>query len=680
MTRYDAAIKPVRDAAVSPDDAKRIKSAIAKIAGADLSGAEAERAAIGDPIARKLVDWHRLNSGVGTVEEYRTFIAANPAWPVTGMMAQRLEEALFTSGGTASAIKSHFKGQPPRTAAGMAALASAHLAEGDSATARRLAQTAWRDNTIAATLEAGFLERFGQLLTPADHKWRIDRLLLDDPRWSSDRSGRADIVRRTIPLLPETERAKANARLQVFLRSAGAKAAMDAVAASAAPTDWGFVFHRVQLLRRGDKVGEAAKLALTVPFNDAASIVSPDGWWTERRVLAYASMREGNPRRAYELARISGPLGIEAAKDQSFLAGWIALRHLGDVKSALPHFESFAKIADGPLSKSKAHYWLGRALETAGRRADAEEQYKRAAPFLDTFHGQLARRKLGGAWLTLALKPPVAPTPEEVAGFVSLDATRAAVIAQKAGLDRAISRALLSSLSRHYRREAEVAMVAHLAEALNDTQQAVRIAKSGVSRGLNLVTYSYPLHAFPAYTPLRVPPEPGLLLGIARQESEFNTQTMSGAGARGILQVMPITARHVCRDHKIKKCDIGRLLTDAPYNTMVASAYIGDRMGEFQNSYVLGIAGYNAGPGRARQWMKEFGDPRDAAVDPVDWIHRIPFEETRDYVQKVMSNLQIYRARLSAKPIRIAIDEDLVRARTGTAAAGGAAAPAASVQ
>ena len=160
-------------------------------------------------------------------------------------------------------------------------------------------------------------------------------------------------------------------------------------------------------------------------------------------------------------------------------------------------------------------------------------------------------------------------------------------------------------------------------------------------------------------------PEMALLLGIARQESEFNGQTMSGAGARGILQVMPITARHVCKDYKIK-CDIPRLMTDNSYNTMMAAAYIGDRMREFGGSYVLGFAGYNAGPGRARQWIREFGDPRDPKVDPIDWIHRIPFEETREYVQKVMSNVQMYRARLGSGPVALQIAEDLARARGQT--------------
>jgi soluble lytic murein transglycosylase len=204
-------------------------------------------------------------------------------------------------------------------------------------------------------------------------------------------------------------------------------------------------------------------------------------------------------------------------------------------------------------------------------------------------------------------------------------------------------------------------MVAYLAEELGDPQMSLRIAKIAVARGQNLLVYAYPLKPFPGYLPLRAPPELPFLLGIARQETEFDSQIVSGAGAKGLLQVMPMTARHVCRDYKIK-CQINKLLSDPKYNAMISSAYIGDRLDEVGGSYALGLAAYNAGPGRARQWVQEFGDPRDANVDPVDWIERIPIAETRDYVTKVLSNIQIYRARLGLKnPLRL--KDDLKRGR-----------------
>jgi soluble lytic murein transglycosylase len=236
-------------------------------------------------------------------------------------------------------------------------------------------------------------------------------------------------------------------------------------------------------------------------------------------------------------------------------------------------------------------------------------------------------------------------------------------------------RSFLSHLRYHLTTEAEVAMVAHLAQALGDTQMALRIGKTAIGRGMNLIYYAYPVHSLPAYSPLRRPPETAFILGIARQESEFNTATMSGAGARGILQVMPITARHICRDYKLK-CDIPRLMRDAAYNTMMGSAYISDRMDEFSGSYVLTLVGYNAGPGRAREWIREFGDPRHGTVDPIDWIHRIPFEETREYVQKVLSNIQVYRARLGEEATAVRLNADLRRISAAPAEKAAATAPA----
>ena len=190
----------------------------------------------------------------------------------------------------------------------------------------------------------------------------------------------------------------------------------------------------------------------------------------------------------------------------------------------------------------------------------------------------------------------------------------------------------------------------------------MRIGKAAIANGHNLIYYAYPVHALPDYKPLRPPPETAFLLGLARQETEFNTDIVSGAGARGILQVMKGTANHVCREYKIK-CNHQRLVSDASYNTMIASAYVADRMAEFSGSYVLGLSSYNAGPGRTRQWISEFGDPRKANVDPIDWIERIPIEETRRYVVKVLSNIQIYRARLGEEATALRLDEDLSRAR-----------------
>ena len=381
--------------------------------------------------------------------------------------------------------------------------------------------------------------------------------------------------------------------------------------------------------------------------------------------MAYGALKSGRPQLAYDLVRDAGPLTVNPLKEQTFMAGWIALRLLNSPQTAMSHFTAMRAAADGPLSLAKSDYWLGRTNEALGKREQARQSYQAASEKYDTFHGQLARQKLVKGVQALPVTPPAAPTSGEIKAFNENDAVRATVLARKAGLDNAIVRLMLGGLRNGLKSEAEIAMNAHLAEALGDTQMALRIGKLAIAGGKNLIMYAYPVHPFPSYKPLRDPPELAFLLGIARQESEFNTMTVSGAGAKGLLQVMAVTAKHVCHDYKIK-CELERLLTDKPYNTMLASAYIGDRMAEFAGSYVLSLAGYNAGPGRARQWIKEFVDPRDPKVDPLDWIERIPFTETREYVAKVLANIQIYRARLGEGDKSLRLEEDLLRARGKT--------------
>ena len=660
IAKLDAALAPIRAYTPDAEDARRVKEAAAAVRANNLTRVAELKTELKDPVAIKFVDWLRLRSGFGEAAEFRDFLKANPLWPERLAMRQRMEEALFTQGGTAATIKEHFKAFPPEFGIGYAALASAYLAEGNTAEAKTLASKVWREMPIPATLENGFLRRFQDLLTVEDHKWRFDRMVTDDVRWAGNRADRAAFARRVIPLLPEAEQKKAAARLAVFNKSGNAKALMEALPKDDGK-DLGLQFHRAQLLRKAGKIEEAAAIIMAVP-PDPERIAVLDEWWAERRELSYGALKAGKAKLAYELSKNAGPLTVNPLKEQTFLAGWIAFRFLKKPDVAESHFKDLAKAADGPLSRAKAAYWLGRVAESRGDKAAAKEAYKTAAQNPDTFHGLLAMQKLAPGSTNLDIKPPAMPTAEQIANFNSSDAVKAAVLARKAGLSREYTRGFLTSLRIGLPSEAEAGMVAHLGEALGDTQMSLRVAKSAIAKGQNLITYGYPVHPFPAYKPLRTPPEMAFLLGIARQETEFDPTTVSGAGAKGLLQVMTVTANHVCRDYKIK-CEIPRLLNDTRYNVTIASAYIADRMEEFGGSYVLGLAGYNAGPGRARQWVREFGDPRDPKIDPIDWIERIPITETREYVTKVLSNIQIYRARLGEGAKALRLEQDLQRAR-----------------
>jgi soluble lytic murein transglycosylase len=613
-----------------------------------------------DPVARKIVAWQSLRAGIGEPEDFTRFIAANPAWPDSQLLTRRAEEQLFTKGGNSAAIKGFFKGREPSGGAGLAALASAHLMEGDEATARRLAVRAWTSEEMAASLEAGFLERFGRLLGPTDHKRRLDRILVDRVRFKAERRERAAMARRVIALLPEGDRKVAALRLGVFLGDRGAGTALTGLPAPAdAPVDWGLKYALAEAHLDADRLDAAAAILTRLP-TDADALVSPDDWWLARREAAYRALKAGRTALAYDLVKQTTPLSENPAKEQAHMAGWIALRLLKRPEAALLHFEAHRAAADGPLSRARANYWVGRTLEALGRKTDARARYREAARDIDTFHGLLSLQKLEGqAAMPLALPAPPVPGAADVQKLKDLDVVAAAILARRAGLDRNTVVGLFAAARNFLQKESELALLAELAYALDDPQTGLRVGKTAVARRLPLMTQAYPIDPFPEFTPLGPRPELPLLLAVARQETEFNHTIVSSAGARGLLQVMPITARHVCRDYKLK-CDIGRLLTDNSYNASIAAAYIGDRMRELGGWYVVALAAYNAGPGRARQWIRENGDPRTPGVDPIDWIERIPIEETRLYVQKVLSNVQIYRARLG-EPKALRLAEDLAK-------------------
>ncbi|MHA1572624.1 MAG: lytic transglycosylase domain-containing protein, partial [Alphaproteobacteria bacterium] len=306
--RFDKIIAPVKAHKLSDANAKYIREAILAIAAKKHSKAAALEAKVTDPIGLKLIKWYRLRRGHGDAAEYSAFLDSNPAWPSRDVLWQRLEQRLFLDGGNAIAIKGYFKDGKPQSASGLAALASVHLANGDTGKAKILAAEVWRQHDLPKGLEKGFLARFGTLLTEDDHKWRLDRLLVDDVRWKSGRNSRAARARRVIPLLSARERTRAKARLAVFMRSRVSASRLKANP-NAKSKDWGLVFHRAQLLRRAKKTSAAAKLVLSAP-TDPKAIANLDEWWTERLKLAYQALKTNNPKLAYKLVRDAGLLSV----------------------------------------------------------------------------------------------------------------------------------------------------------------------------------------------------------------------------------------------------------------------------------------------------------------------------------------------------------------------------------
>ena len=607
----------------------------------DASQAEA---AIGDPVARKLAEWIILRSADNnaTVERYRAFITNNPSWPSQTFMRRRIEAALWDDRRDDATVMAWFQNETPLSAKGRLVLARALLARGDRANAERYVREAWRDENISTAMEAAILDQFGSLLRPADHKARMDALLYGSSHEAALRAAHR---------LGSDQVALAKARIAVSRRASNAKALLDDVPRDL-HGDAGYIFSKIQWLRRQDKVEEAGRLMLSAP-RDPARLHDLDEWWIERRVLARELLDVGDNRTAYLIARDAALPERDVYKtQQEFTAGWIALRFLKDPATATQHFARIAARSDNPTALARAGYWLGRAAEAAGRSQEARSAYQSAAAHSTSYYGQLARAKLGLPQIELNHAPG-----SRLRGIERLEIVRAVQLLYALN-EREMAIPILADMGEN----ADVDVLTGLGELAsrnNDARGMLQLGKAALNRGLPFDFYAYPVSGIPHYRPIGPEVDQSIVFAIARQESGFNQKVVSPAHAYGLMQVTPDAARYVTKRYGAGY-DLDRLKSDPVYNAALGAAELGGLIEDYRGSYIMTFAAYNAGRGSLRKWIARYGDPRDPNVDAVDWVERIPFSETRNYVQRVLENLQVYRARFGGGS-RLQIEADLRR-------------------
>ena len=403
--------------------------------------------------------------------------------------------------------------------------------------------------------------------------------------------------------------------------------------------DPGLLFSRIQYARRAGRIYEAAVMLSLAP-RDRDALVNRDRWWSERKMVARALLDLDEPRLAFEVCDGTvRPDSSEAQVDAAFHAGWIALRFLDDAPSAAKRFALAAEAAENPLSVARAAYWQGRAAEAMGDSRSAKSFYARAASVPIAYYGQLAARRLGETRLALHAPPAAAE------GDRRDEAVRAVEALYADGLDD-LAAGVAFDAARQWRDEAQLAAMAAVVKQRDDTGTEVQFAKIAVMRGEPLEAMAFPAVGMPAFVPLPHSADLPTVYAVARQESEFIWHSASGAGAKGLMQMLPSTAVLVARRAGVE-FDPARLIVDPAFNTELGAALLGQLIEDEGGSRELAFAAYNAGPGRVAQWIAAHGDPRDGSVDLVDWIERIPFDETRDYVERVSENLGVYRQRFA---------------------------------
>ena len=615
-------------------DLAAVRQAIDLARKAKTGEATAIEQTIGDPAAQKLVEWFILRhpDANANFSRYAAFIVDNPNWPSIGLMRRRAEARLWQEKQDAATVHG-FTHDRPVTPKGYFALARALVAEGDRDGAAREVRAAWRSEELSERTEAEAFEAFRELLTRDDHRARMDKRI-----GAKDFSG----AMRAAHHLGSDELSIVKACAAVMANADKALERLDAVATEARQ-DLGYTLCRIRWMVRHDQIADASRLMLATP-PETMALQDTDEWWRERRVLARKLLDLGNFEAAYQVTRDAAPPANEYYRaDFHFMTGWIALRYLNDPATARAHF---AHIDDGqvnPIVLARANYWRGRAAEAIGDNDAMRTCYEAAARHPTAYYGQLARAKLG--LNAIELQPPLLPDPVNAIGL-SDERVRAADMLYTLGERDAV----LGFVTDLAEQSADVAALVGLAELTgrrNDARAMLQIGKTALGRGLALGHYAFPTIGIPQHTPVGPAIDRSVIYSVARTESAFDQRDRSAANAVGLMQVTPEAGRDTAKRFGVVY-DWDRMVSDPVYNTQMGAAELSALLQEYKGSHIMTFAGYNAGRGRVRDWVKQYGDPRDPNVDAVDWVERIPFAETRNYVQRVMENLQIYRVRFDS--------------------------------
>jgi len=650
--RHSVPLAAATTSSTSSADLGAVKQALERIRRRAFADALEIEISIQDPVARKLVEWAFLRSddGGADFDRYVAFIEANPGWPSVGMLRRRAEDALWHENPSPATVRGFFATIKPTTPRGRFALARALLAQGDRTAAQFYVREAWRTDGFSEDLEAQALDTFRDLIGAADHRARMNRRL-----YANDTEAAVRAAHR----LGDTAIAIARARIASNAKAGNALQLLDAVPADARG-DPGYMFSRIQTLRRLDRIEEAARLTLAAP-HDPEVLHDLDEWWVERRLLARKLLDQNDPRSAYLVARDAAPPIKENYRgEHQFTAGWIALRFLDDPTTALGHFVRIGHGVSNPITLARSEYWQARALEQLGRRDEARAHLEAAARYPTAYYGQIARARLGLGEITL--RRPPEPTPAQRASLMGLEVVRAVEMLYAVN-ERDLVIPIVADLGEHATDVGALTMLAEITAQHEDARCMLLIGKAALGRGFTLDHYAFPTVGVPSFGAIGPELDRSVVYSIVRQESAFNPHDVSTANALGLMQVTPEAGRYVAKKFGVH-FDQKRLMSDPAYNTQMGAGELGDLLQDYRGSYILAFAGYNAGRGRVHEWVERYGDPRDPKVDPIDWVERIPFSETRNYVQRVMENLQVYRVRLGHGS-RLMIEADLRRGSIG---------------
>ena len=612
-------------------------------------------------LTRKIVEWIYLRREPKKAGYTRlmAFVYANPSWPRIKSLKSYAERRLLWGEAGPQTLAAHFKRNKPSSSAGHAALARLELSRGNKKAAKKALLKAWYNPKLGKQTKAVILRQLRGLLSRANHERRLWILIHDQQTNEAINtaglvsSGHVkaaqaaqSLIRRKKNALGRYKRLPAKFRQKLAIKYALAR-----------------------FYRKKGKPLSALNILSSVSAK-TSGVYDQAAWWVERRLIVRELADRANRKqwpRLYQQATRHGFSRGKHFEEGEFLAGWIALRKLGKAKTAVKHFTKMAAKAKSRTQKSRGDYWAARAYLVLGNKAKADRHFRRAAQTPTLFYAQLAREALGKSRQPIHLVSTKhdAATKAQIA---KLELVRAVNLLHRSGGSREVG-SFIWPIAKAVKSKKQASAAASLMHDNGGAHLALRLAKAVGVYGYDIDNWGYPLRAMPKIKRIGKPVETAVIFGISRQESEFNATARSYVGARGLMQLMPGTAKMVAKKYKLSH-STGKLTSQPAYNAMLGTALLGDLIHQFNGSYILTFVGYNAGPGRSRQWVKKYGDPRGGRTDPIDWIESIPYTETRKYVQKVMQNVHIYRSRLTPKAMT-GMSHDLARGTVPVVSASG---------
>ncbi|MFS4438217.1 lytic transglycosylase domain-containing protein [Paracoccaceae bacterium GXU_MW_L88] len=575
------------------------------------------------PVMRAMHEWETLRGGDRPFSAYVEFLDAHPNWPDRDLLLRQAERAI-TEATPARDVVAFFEGRQPDTGSGAIALALAQTALGEDPSAT--ISSAWQTMAMTEEEAAQFEELWPDYL-PSLNRARLENLL-----WA----GEMDAAERMLHMVHEDYATLAEARIALRRQTRDVDEKIAAVPEALA-NDPGLAFERY-LWRANKGRWEDAEEMLVSRTASAGALGRPEHWALRRRGIAREAMFRGAYERAYELASqhyLSASAGGANYADLEWFAGYVALTKLNDPSRALEHFRAFDAVVSTPISKGRAGYWIGRAQEALGEEPTG---YRAGAAHSTTFYGILAREALGEAvdpsWLPDGIEP-IAAIPAHVRDNDLIEVGLAYLAEGQAGHARRFFIAAVEESPEDARAIAQI--------ALNNGAPTVALSVAKSVAGREIIQRAY----FPMVelSQIRLGAPAEVVLGLSRQESEFNPHAVSHADARGMMQLLPSTAELIAGEIEASY-DEAALTRNWRYNMRLGSAYLGAQLSRFNNNLILAAAAYNAGPNVAKTWGKQMSMPNGTNEEVADWIENIPYSETRNYVMRVLEASYVYAERL----------------------------------